>query len=101
MGLYGKGQLAEDARARLAKENEAKLTVSEAQQLPFNGITMAHNVNSEEEVDKILETAVKAGAKLQVLFTYLFLYKIANFPFRISMFLILNSIHYNLGNFKN
>lgn len=66
LALYGKTQLAEDAHAQLAKENELKLSMSEAQQLPFNGMTMAHNVTTEEEVDRILEVAVKAGAKLQV-----------------------------------
>uniref|UniRef100_A0A914VWB4 VOC domain-containing protein n=1 Tax=Plectus sambesii TaxID=2011161 RepID=A0A914VWB4_9BILA len=65
LGLYGKAQLAEDAHAELGENNKLQLVPSEAQQLPFNGITMAHNVNSEEEVDRIIQIAVKAGAKLQ------------------------------------
>jgi catechol 2,3-dioxygenase-like lactoylglutathione lyase family enzyme len=31
----------------------------------FPGITLAHNVGSEAEVDEVLRVAVKAGAKLQ------------------------------------
>ncbi len=66
LGLFGKNQLAEDAQAQLAKECQTEIPTSEAQSLPFNGITMAHNVNTEQEVDKIIDIAVKAGAKLQV-----------------------------------
>ncbi len=30
----------------------------------YRGFSLAHNVGSEEEVDQLLETAIKAGAKL-------------------------------------
>ncbi len=30
----------------------------------FSGFSLAHNVSTEEEVDQLIETAIKAGAKL-------------------------------------
>ena len=51
LGLYGRESLAEDA------------TVSEDGS-GFNGFTLAHNVASETEVDKIIEQALSAGAIL-------------------------------------
>jgi len=51
LGLYGWDELAEDA------------TVS-AEGDGFEGFTLAHNVNSEKEVDEVVAQAVSAGAKL-------------------------------------
>lgn len=51
LGLYGWDALAEDA------------TVS-SEGNGFAGIALAHNVDSEEEVDRVLEQAVRAGAAL-------------------------------------
>jgi len=49
LGLYGRDALAEDA------------TVS-AQGSGFAGFSLAHNVSSKEEVDAVMQQAVKAGA---------------------------------------
>ena len=51
LGLYSREALADDA------------TVS-AEGGGFGGFTLAHNVNSEPEVDRLLEEAVAAGATL-------------------------------------
>lgn len=51
LGLYGREALAEDA------------TVS-AEGKGFEGFTLAHNVESEKEVDAIVAQAVAAGAML-------------------------------------
>ena len=49
LGLYGREALAEDATVP-AKGNG------------FEGITIAHNVNSEAEVDLVMSQALEAGA---------------------------------------
>lgn len=51
LALYPRDKLAEDART--APEGAG-----------FSGVTLAHNVKSKEEVDRVLELAVSAGAKL-------------------------------------
>ena len=51
LGLYSREALAEDA------------TIS-AEGSGFEGFAMAHNVHSEEEVDRLLDEAVAAGATL-------------------------------------
>jgi hypothetical protein len=51
LGLYGREALAGDA------------TVS-AEGGGFRGVALAHNVHSEEEVDRVIEQAVAAGATL-------------------------------------
>jgi len=51
LGLYGRDALAEDA------------TVSAAGQ-GFESFTLAHNVQSEVEVDEIMRQAIEAGATL-------------------------------------
>lgn len=51
LGLYSREALAEDA------------TVS-AKGSGFGGFTLSHNVNSEPDVDQLLEAAVDAGATL-------------------------------------
>lgn len=51
LGLYGRDALAEDA------------TVP-AEGSGFAGVALAHNVASEAEVDRVLEQAVAAGARL-------------------------------------
>lgn len=51
LGLYGWDALAKDA------------TVA-ANGSGFRGVTIAHNVGSEDEVDQVLADAVKAGATL-------------------------------------
>jgi catechol 2,3-dioxygenase-like lactoylglutathione lyase family enzyme len=51
LGLYGREALAEDAT--VAAEGHG-----------FEGFTLAHNVESEAEVDAVVAQAVKAGAKL-------------------------------------
>jgi uncharacterized glyoxalase superfamily protein PhnB len=51
LGLYGREALAEDA------------TVP-AEGSGFAGVTLAHNVNSEDQVRAVLQQAVKAGATL-------------------------------------
>ncbi len=51
LGLYGREALAEDAMVPAAGSG-------------FSGIALAHNVVSEQEVDRVLEEAVAAGAKL-------------------------------------
>ncbi len=52
LALYPKAALAEDA--------QLPLRVSEG----FGGMTLAHNVRTREEVDRILEEVVSAGATL-------------------------------------
>lgn len=49
LGLYGREALAEDAQVSPRGEG-------------FRGITLAHNVASEEEVNRVMDQAVKAGA---------------------------------------
>lgn len=51
LGLYGREALAEDAG--ISPEGSG-----------FSGISLAHNLASEAEVDELLEQAVAAGAKL-------------------------------------
>lgn len=51
LALYDKKSLAEDAQVE-AKGNG------------FSGITLAHNVKSEKQVDEILKQVTKLGAKL-------------------------------------
>ena len=51
LGLYSRESLAED-------------TGVSAEGSGFAGITIAHNVDSEEAVDDVLKQAVEAGAKL-------------------------------------
>lgn len=51
LGLYGRQALAEDAGVEPAPHG-------------FSGITLAHNLPSEAEVDAALEEAVRAGARL-------------------------------------
>jgi uncharacterized protein len=51
LGLYPKHELAKD------------VGISE-QGSGFGGITLAHNVKSEKEVDEVVKLAVKSGAKL-------------------------------------
>lgn len=51
LSLFPKDKLAEDA------------TVSE-DGLGFNGITLAHNVKSKGEVDKVIKFAISNGAKI-------------------------------------
>ncbi len=51
LGLYGREALAEDAQVS-------------AQGYGFEAFTLAHNVESEKEVDTILSQAVDAGATL-------------------------------------
>lgn len=51
LGLYGWDALAEDAGIP-------------AEGAGFRGVALAHNVQSEEEVDRVVEQAVAAGAKL-------------------------------------
>lgn len=51
LGLYGREALAEDA------------TVS-SEGSGFESFTLAHNVNSEKEVDEVVSQAVEAGATL-------------------------------------
>lgn len=51
LGLYGREALAEDATV-------------DANGSGFRGVTLAHNVASEEEVDAVLAEAVEAGATL-------------------------------------
>lgn len=51
LGLYGREALAEDAM--LPPKGEG-----------FEGFALAHNVNSEQEVDQVMSQAVGAGAKL-------------------------------------
>ena len=51
LGLYSLGALAEDAM--VSSEGSG-----------FNGFTLAHNVESETEVEQIIEQALSAGATL-------------------------------------
>lgn len=51
LSLYGRRALAEDAQVDPACSG-------------FNSFTLAHNVPSEEEVDQVIDEAVKAGAEL-------------------------------------
>ena len=51
LGLYGRDALAEDARVP-------------AEGSGFEGFTLAHNVESEKEVDEVVAKAVAAGATL-------------------------------------
>ncbi len=51
LGLYGRSALAEDAQVKDAPAG-------------FSGISLAHNVRSEADVDAVLAEAVVAGAKL-------------------------------------
>lgn len=51
LGLYGREALAEDA------------TVS-SEEAGFESFTLAHNVNSEKEVDEVVSQAIGAGATL-------------------------------------
>lgn len=51
LGLYGRKALAEDAQVS-------------GQGSGFNSFTIAHNVDSEHEVEKVIDQAVSAGATL-------------------------------------
>ncbi len=51
LGLYGKEALAEDAI--VSPEGEG-----------FKSFTLAHNVNSEIEVENVIDQAIRAGATL-------------------------------------
>ena len=51
LGLYARDSLAADARVS-------------AEGHGFKGFAMAHNVSSEQEVDLVLELALKAGAQV-------------------------------------
>ena len=51
LGLYGRDALAEDATVPAKGEG-------------FEGFTLAHNVNSETEVDAVIAQAIEAGATL-------------------------------------
>ena len=51
LGLYGRESLAEDAE--VSAEGEG-----------FEGFTLAHNVDSEQEVDEVVALALAAGASL-------------------------------------
>lgn len=51
LGLYGRDALAEDAN--LSPQGEG-----------FAGFALAHNVNSESEVDEVMDQAIAAGATL-------------------------------------
>jgi uncharacterized protein len=51
LSLFGRDALAEDVGVRPSQPG-------------FSGISLAHNVNSESEVDQVLGEAVAAGAKL-------------------------------------
>jgi|ERR1700722_7860159 len=48
--------------AELAKDVSEKFVVEKSR---FAGITLAHNVRSREEVDRVLKQAVDAGAKIE------------------------------------
>ena len=52
LGLYGRAALAEDAQVRDTAPG-------------FSGVSLAHNVRSEAEVDAVLAKAVVCGARLQ------------------------------------
>ncbi len=51
LSLFGRAALAEDVGVPVSEPG-------------FSGISLAHNVNSESEVDEVLREAVAAGAKL-------------------------------------
>ena len=51
LSLFGRDALASDAKVPASKPG-------------FSGVSLAHNVNSEAEVDQVLNEAVSAGAKL-------------------------------------
>lgn len=51
LGLYGRKALADDAQV-------------DAEGTGFNSFAIAHNVHSEEEVDEVMDEALKAGAEL-------------------------------------
>lgn len=51
LGLYGRESLAEDAM--VSPEGSG-----------FSGFTLAHNLNSEAEVDQVIQQALNAGATL-------------------------------------
>lgn len=53
LALYPIDKLAED----IGEENEPRIT-------KFNGITLAHNTRTKEEVGEVLKLAEKAGAKI-------------------------------------
>lgn len=57
LSLYGRQALAEDA-------HYSESVAPDAAQA-FTGISLAHNVRSEAEVDKVLAQAVAAGAQLR------------------------------------
>lgn len=50
--------------ALFPKEELAKDANTAAEGSGFNGITLAHNVKTEKEVDEVIKLAVDAGAKL-------------------------------------
>lgn len=51
LGLYGREALAEDAKV-------------DAHGSGFEGFTLSHNVNSEDDVDEVIAQAMEAGATL-------------------------------------
>lgn len=53
LALYPKTALAEDANINMRSNNGE-----------FSGITLAHNVNSKQEVNRILSIAESSGAKI-------------------------------------
>uniref|UniRef100_A0A914VYN5 VOC domain-containing protein n=1 Tax=Plectus sambesii TaxID=2011161 RepID=A0A914VYN5_9BILA len=64
IALFPKTAFATDVKTELHNGNTAKLSAQEAQNQPFNGIALAHNVCSEAEVDEIMNIAEKAGGKI-------------------------------------
>lgn len=52
LGLYPRDKLAEDAGTKTTRGGG------------FDGITLAHNVKTKAEVDSVVDTALRAGARL-------------------------------------
>ena len=60
LALYPRDELVKD----LGKDAEKAGLKFNPEPSTFGGITLAHNVGSKEEVDAVVQLAVKAGAKL-------------------------------------